>query len=172
MALAWLDEARPEHWGCIEQRMAAPGAGDCGQLVMVGGEATLVTHKGKASAAKSTQEASLPGPGSTHSTLVKCILQLLEVSTPSVQPMCTRMAAKREERDAPAASNETSTGVHRLLTLMRGTQVGLPAGGQPPHSPAGGTQQASRSCAEAGEAAHVAASSVDGRCCMGRRRLP
>merc|ERR1711887_218274 len=105
-------ETLPEYWWCTEQMMTVPGKDGCDQLVDDGGDATLLIHKGKEFEAKFAKDGSLPDPASTENPEFKCVLQVLKDSIQADKTKYTRMAKKLK-----GVSEETTTGVHRLVAM-------------------------------------------------------
>merc|ERR1712047_132814 len=87
-----------------------------------GGDATLLIHKGKEFEEKFAKDGSLPDPASTDNAEFKCILQLLRDSIQQDKTKYTRMAAK-----CKGASEETTTGVHRLKEMAAKGELLFPA---------------------------------------------
>merc|ERR1711953_1091359 len=112
----------PEYWWCTEQMMTVPGADGCDLLVDDGGDATLLIHKGKEFEEKYAKDGSLPDPDSTTNAEFKCILQLLKDSIPADKTKYTRMA-----KACHGVSEETTTGVHRLMGMAAKGKLLFPA---------------------------------------------
>merc|ERR1712107_525535 len=119
---AWKGETLPEYWWCTEQMMTVPSADGCDQLIDDGGDATLLTHKGKEYEEKFAKDGSLPDPASTDNAEFKCILQLLRDSIPADKTKYSRMAKK-----CRGVSEETTTGVHRLKEMAKKGELLFPA---------------------------------------------
>merc|ERR1711966_539557 len=109
-------------WWCTEQMMTVPGQDGCDQLVDDGGDATLLIHKGKEFEEKFAKDGSLPDPSSTDNAEFKCILQLLMDSIPADKTKYTRMA-----KACKGVSEETTTGVHRLIVMADKGELLFPA---------------------------------------------
>merc|ERR1712107_178763 len=119
---AWKGETLPEYWWCTEQMMTVPSADGCDQLVDDGGDATLLTHKGKELEEKHAKDGSLPDPNSTDNPEFKCVLQTLRDSIQADKTKYTRMASK-----CKGVSDETTTGVHRLKEMAAKGELLFPA---------------------------------------------
>merc|ERR1712032_128000 len=104
------------------QMMTVPGADGCDLLVDDGGDATLLIHKGKEFEEKYAKDGTLPDPASTDNAEFKCILQLLKDSIPTDKTKYTRMAAA-----CHGVSEETTTGVHRLISMAAKGELLFPA---------------------------------------------
>merc|ERR1711998_802108 len=87
-----------------------------------GGDATPLIHKGKEFEEKYAKDGSLPDPASTDHGEFKCILQLVRDSIPVDKTKWTRMAAK-----CKGVSEETTTGVHRLIQMAGKDELLFPA---------------------------------------------
>merc|ERR1711935_901006 len=119
---AWKGETLEEYWWCTEQMMTVPGQDGCDQLVDDGGDATLLIHKGKEFEEKFAKDGSLPDPASTDNAEFKCILQLLKESLAT-----DKMRFNKWVGDMVGVSEETTTGVHRLISMAEKGTLLFPA---------------------------------------------
>jgi adenosylhomocysteinase len=119
---AWKGETLPEYWWCTEQMLTWPNADGPDLIVDDGGDATLLIHKGKEWEAEYEKTGKLPDPASTDNAEFKCVLQLVADSIPRDPKKWTKMAAA-----VKGVSEETTTGVHRLLEMAKKGELLFPA---------------------------------------------
>jgi len=119
---AWKGETLEEYWDCTEECLTWPGADGPDLIVDDGGDATLLIHKGKEAEEKFAKEGVLPDPASTNNPEFKCVLQILKQSIQKDPTKWTRMAA-----NCKGVSEETTTGVHRLLDMAKKGELLFPA---------------------------------------------
>merc|ERR1711990_229649 len=119
---AWKGETLPEYWWCTEQMMTVPGKDGCDQLVDDGGDATLLIHKGREFEEKFAKDGTLPDPSSTTNPEFKCVLQTIKDSIQKDKTKWTRYAAFIR-----GVSEETTTGVHRLIQMAEKGELLFPA---------------------------------------------
>ena len=119
---AWKGETIPEYWECLDEVFSWPGAVGPTLVLDDGGDATLLVHEGVAAeAAGATPRA--PGPGEPgHSEDRTALSALLAASLAADPARWTRLAA-----EVRGASEETTTGVHRLVQLAEAGRLLFPA---------------------------------------------
>jgi len=119
---AWKGETLPEYWWCTEQMMTVPGKDGCDLLVDDGGDATLLMHKGKEFEEKYAKDGTLPDPASTDNAEFKCVLATIKGSIQKDPTRFTRMVQRMV-----GVSEETTTGVHRLIVMADKGELLFPA---------------------------------------------
>jgi len=119
---AWKGETLEEYWDCTEECLTWPGADGPDLIVDDGGDATLLIHKGKEAEEKFAKDGTLPDPSSTSNPEFKCVLSVLKRSIQKDATKWTRMAAT-----CKGVSEETTTGVHRLIEMAKKGELLFPA---------------------------------------------
>merc|ERR1711908_90116 len=119
---AWKGETLAEYWWCTEQMGTWPGADGPDQIIDDGGDATMLIHKGKEFEEKFAKDGSLPDPNSTTNPEFKCVLQTIKDSIGVDPKKWTKMAAV-----VKGVSEETTTGVHRLISMADKGELLFPA---------------------------------------------
>merc|ERR1711871_1586242 len=119
---AWKGETLEEYWWCTEQMLTWPGKDGPDMIVDDGGDATMLIHEGTKAEAKYEKDGSLPDPASTDNPEFKCVLQVLKDSIQADKTKYTRMAKKLK-----GVSEETTTGVHRLIQMADKGELLFPA---------------------------------------------
>ncbi len=123
---AWKGETLDEYWWCTSQifdwsaEAAAAGEGWTGPNLILddGGDATLLVHKGR----EYELAGSVPSASADDSHEGRVILKTLRESMAHNPHRWTTIAA-----DILGASEETTTGVHRLYELERNQELLFPA---------------------------------------------
>ena len=105
---AWKGETLEEYWACTYQALTWPDGKGPQQIVDDGGDATLLIHRGKAAEADA---AILDEP--TDNTELKVINALLKKVLAEKKGHWAAVAA-----DVKGVSEETTTGVHRLVQMQ------------------------------------------------------
>ena len=119
---AWKGETLEEYWDCTEDMLTWPGADGPDLIVDDGGDATLLIHKGKEWEEKFAADGSLPDPASTTNPEFKCVLTIIKRSIQKDATKWSRMAAT-----VKGVSEETTTGVHRLIEMAKKNELLFPA---------------------------------------------
>jgi len=119
---AWKGETLEEYWWCTEQALTWPAddEGRTGPTMLLddGGDATLLIHKG----AEFERAGMVPDPASADSEEFAVVLGLLQRSVADDPTRFQRMAEGIE-----GVTEETTTGVHRLLEMHRAGALLFPA---------------------------------------------
>lgn len=119
---AWKGESLEDYWDCTEQILLWPDGSGPTAILDDGGDATLLVHLGvEYEAAGAVPAPTSPGdPG--HSAERNVILDVLRRSLATEPQRWTRIAA-----GIRGASEETTTGVHRLYQLAEEGRLLFPA---------------------------------------------
>ena len=114
---AWKGETLEEYWECTYRAITWPDGGGPDQIVDDGGDATLLIHRGYA--AEDTP-AMLDEPTDNHElAVINALLKRIQVERPG-----------HWHKVAPqvkGVSEETTTGVHRLLRMAESGELLFPA---------------------------------------------
>jgi adenosylhomocysteinase len=115
---AWKGETLEEYWRCTERVLRWPGGGGPTLILDDGGDATLLVHEGLACERAGAVPA--PGPGdSEEQAVILATLGRIRQEDPGTWG---RVAAS-----VRGASEETTTGVHRLYRMQREGSLLFPA---------------------------------------------
>jgi adenosylhomocysteinase len=119
---AWKGETLEEYWWCTEQALTWPadadGATGPNMLLDDGGDATLLVHKG----VEFEKAGMVPDPAGADSEEFAVVLGLLQRSLAADPQRFTRLAA-----GIMGVTEETTTGVHRLIEMQRAQTLLFPA---------------------------------------------
>ena len=120
---AWKGETLEEYWWCTDKSLTWPDGTGMDQIVDDGGDATLLIHEGKKWEDKYAKDKSaVPDPASTDNAEFKCVLATIKESlgkNPSrFNEIVSRMVG---------VSEETTTGVHRLIQMAEKGELLFPA---------------------------------------------
>ena len=119
---AWKGETLEEYWWCTDKALTWPDGQGCDQIVDDGGDATLLLHEGKKFELAYAKNKSLPDPASTDNAEFKCVLATIKASilknATRFIDLCERMIG---------VSEETTTGVHRLVQMADKGELLFPA---------------------------------------------
>merc|ERR1711988_838231 len=119
---AWKGETLEEYWFCTDKALTWPDGEGPDQIVDDGGDATLLLHEGKKYEDQYAIDKSLPDPSSTDNAEFKCVLSTIKESIGKdpmrFNKMVTRMIG---------VSEETTTGVHRLISMAGKGELPFPA---------------------------------------------
>ena len=116
---AWKGESLAEYWWCTLQALMWPGASGPNLILDDGGDATMLVHMGK----QYEDEGTIPALDTADSTEHAVVLQLLhDVREQRGLGFWNKMAA-----DIRGVSEETTTGVHRLVQRVEEGTLLFPA---------------------------------------------
>jgi adenosylhomocysteinase len=115
---AWKGETLEEYWQCTERALTWDGHDGPSMLLDDGGDATLLVHKG----VEFERAGVVPDPGTADTEEFAVVLALLRRSVESDPTRFTRMAA-----GIGGVTEETTTGVHRLIEMERAGALLFPA---------------------------------------------
>jgi len=122
---AWKGETLEEYWECTLKACTWP-ADDKGMgpdlIVDDGGDMTLLIHKGVEAEIEFEKSGKLPDPSSTDNAELKIVLSILKRELPKDSKRW-RSYAKR----LVGVSEETTTGVHRLIQMSEEGKLLFPA---------------------------------------------
>merc|ERR1711981_538562 len=119
---AWKGETIEEYWWCTLQALTWPDGEGCDMIVDDGGDATLLIHEGVKAEKAFKETGALPdleGKEGEFLVVLTLIKQLLEKGV-------TDKWTKYAERMV-GVSEETTTGVHRLINMANAGQLLFPA---------------------------------------------
>ena len=114
---AWKGETLEEYWECTYQALTWPDGSGPQQIVDDGGDATLLIHRGVAA----EDDASILDEPTTNEEL-KIINKLLKRELARDPQHWHKVAAA-----VTGVSEETTTGVHRLIQMSRNNELLFPA---------------------------------------------
>jgi len=119
---AWKGETLEEYWWCTLQSLTwADGSGP-DMIVDDGGDATLLIHEGVKWEASFAKDGKLPDPASTDNAEYKQVLTIIAMTLTENPQHWTKVADK-----IVGVSEETTTGVHRLIERAREGTLLFPA---------------------------------------------
>jgi len=119
---AWKGETLEEYWDCTEKMLTWPGCDGPDLIVDDGSDATMLIHEGAKAEELFAKDGTLPDPNSTTNAEFKCVLTILRNSIQKDATKWTRMAA-----NCKGVSEETTTGVHRLIDMAKNNTLKFPA---------------------------------------------
>ncbi|PHJ15015.1 adenosylhomocysteinase [Cystoisospora suis] len=119
---AWKGETLEEYWWCTVMALTWPDAAGPDLLVDDGGDATLIIHEGVKAEREFAASGKLPDPNSTDNAEMKIVLKVLGEGLKKDPQKWTRMAASLK-----GVSEETTTGVHRLIQMAKKKELLFPA---------------------------------------------
>jgi len=119
---AWKGETLEEYWWCTDKAISWPDGEGMDQIVDDGGDMTLLLHEGKKFEAAYAKDKSLPDPASTDNAEFKCVLATIKNSITKKPDRFTKMVA-----GMVGVSEETTTGVHRLIQMADKGELLFPA---------------------------------------------
>jgi len=119
---AWKGETLDEYWWCTDKALIWPDNEGCDQIVDDGGDSTLLIHEGKKFEDKFAKDGSLPDPASTTNAEFKCVLATIKASIEKDQTRFNRIVSRMV-----GVSEETTTGVHRLIQMADKGELLFPA---------------------------------------------
>jgi adenosylhomocysteinase len=115
---AWKGETLAEYWWCTDQALTWEGHDGPSMLLDDGGDATLLVHKG----VEFERAGMVPDPAGADTEEFGVVLALLQRSLVADPTRFTRMAA-----GIGGVTEETTTGVHRLVEMERAGTLLFPA---------------------------------------------
>lgn len=119
---AWKGESLEEYWWCTDRALLWPDNEGPDMIVDDGGDATLLIHEGLKAEQAYAKDGTLPDPASTDNAEFKCVLATIR---DSIKRDPTRF--KRIAERLVGVSEETTTGVHRLIERAREGSLLFPA---------------------------------------------
>jgi adenosylhomocysteinase len=114
---AWKGETLEEYWWCTEQALLWPGEGPT-MILDDGGDATLLVHKG----VEFEKAGAVPDPSTADSEEFGVVLGLLTKSLAEDPRRWTTLS-----NGIKGVSEETTTGVHRLIEMQDSGELLFPA---------------------------------------------
>jgi adenosylhomocysteinase len=115
---AWKGESLEEYWWCCEQALLWPDEGGPNMILDDGGDATLLVHKG----VEFEKAGAVPDPSTAESEEYQFVLALLGRSLVEDPQRWTSVA-----NGIRGVTEETTTGVHRLLEMAQKGELLFPA---------------------------------------------
>jgi adenosylhomocysteinase len=119
---AWKGETLSEYWWCTLQALTWPDGSGPDMIVDDGGDATLLIHEGYKWEATFAKDGKLPDPASTDNAEFKQVLTIIATTLQEDPQHWTKVADK-----LVGVSEETTTGVHRLIERAREGTLLFPA---------------------------------------------
>ncbi len=115
---AWKGESLDEYWWCTEQVLLWPGGEGPNLILDDGGDATLLVHKG----VEFEKAGAVPDPSTADSEEYAVVLGVLTRSLAEDPNRWTSIA-----NGIKGVSEETTTGVHRLVEMQASGELLFPA---------------------------------------------
>ncbi len=115
---AWKGESLEEYWWCTEQVLRWPDGEGPNMILDDGGDATLLVHKG----VEFEKAGVAPDPSTADSEEFEVVLRLLNRSLAEDSNRWTSIA-----NGIKGVSEETTTGVHRLVEMQESGELLFPA---------------------------------------------
>jgi adenosylhomocysteinase len=115
---AWKGETLEEYWWCTEQVLRWPGGEGPNLILDDGGDATLLVHKG----VEFEKAGVVPDPSTADSEEYAVVLGVLTRSLAEDAARWTQIA-----NGIKGVSEETTTGVHRLIEMQANGELLFPA---------------------------------------------
>lgn len=123
MCAEWKSgETLAEYWWCSAQALTWPDCDGPDLLVDDGGDITLLIHEGVKAELQYEATKTLPDPSRASNEEMKVVLELLRDSVKSDPTKWQRLA-----KTVKGVSEETTTGVHRLIHMAATKQLLFPA---------------------------------------------
>jgi adenosylhomocysteinase len=119
---AWKGETIEEYWWCTKQALNWPGETGPNMIVDDGGDATLLIHEGVKWEATFAKDGKLPDPATAAHAEFFQVLSLIKESLQTDPQYWTKMAGGLK-----GVSEETTTGVHRLIDMAKKGELLFPA---------------------------------------------
>jgi adenosylhomocysteinase len=115
---AWKGESLEDYWWCTEQVLRWPGGEGPNLILDDGGDATLLVHKG----VEFEKAGVVPDPSTADSEEFAVVLSVLTRSLAEDASRWTQIA-----NGIKGVSEETTTGVHRLVEMQESGELLFPA---------------------------------------------
>lgn len=115
---AWKNESLEEYWACTEKALDFGNGLGPTQIVDDGGDATMLIHKG----VEFEKAGAVPGVETTNNTEFKEVLKTLAFCLAQNPTRWTNVA-----KGCHGVSEETTTGVHRLVEMAKEGSLLFPA---------------------------------------------
>lgn len=119
---AWKGETLEEYWWCTLQAVTWPNHDGPNCIVDDGGDVTLLIHEGVKAEKIFEESGNIPDPSSTDNAEMKIILKVIAEELKK-DPMKWRKMSKC----IVGVSEETTTGVHRLIQMANKNELLFPA---------------------------------------------
>eukprot|EP00177_Eucheuma_denticulatum_P005893 GFKZ01010733.1.p1 GENE.GFKZ01010733.1~~GFKZ01010733.1.p1 ORF type:complete len:492 (+),score=81.95 GFKZ01010733.1:290-1765(+) len=119
---AWKGESLEEYWWCTERALTWPDGSGPDLIVDDGGDATLLIHEGFKAEVLFEKDGTLPDPESTDNAEFKIVLKTIRDGLESNPKRWHNVVDK-----LVGVSEETTTGVHRLIERAREGSLLFPA---------------------------------------------
>jgi len=119
---AWKGETLEEYWWCTLQALTWPDSDGPSLIVDDGGDATLLIHEGVKAEKAFKETGAIPDPNSTTNAEFKCVLSIIRDTLKTNPEKWTKMAKR-----CVGVSEETTTGVHRLIQMAEKGELLFPA---------------------------------------------
>lgn len=119
---AWKGETLEEYWWCTNRALSWADGGGPDLIVDDGGDATLLIHEGFKAEIAYAKDGTIPDPSSTDNAEFKLVLQTIKDGLPTDPKRWTKMVDR-----LVGVSEETTTGVHRLIERAREGSLLFPA---------------------------------------------
>merc|ERR1719487_252341 len=119
---AWKGETLEEYWWCTDKALCWPDGEGMDQIVDDGGDMTLLLHEGSKFEKAYAKDGSLPDAATTDNAEFKCVLNTIKGSILKDKTRFQRMVDRMV-----GVSEETTTGVHRLIVMADTGELLFPA---------------------------------------------
>lgn len=119
---AWKGESLEEYWWCTQRALTWPDGSGPDLIVDDGGDATLLIHEGFKSEKAYEKDGTLPDPESTENAEFKIVLRIIREGLATDAKRWHKVVDK-----LVGVSEETTTGVHRLIERAREGSLLFPA---------------------------------------------
>lgn len=119
---AWKGETLEEYWWCSAQALTWPDCDGPDLLVDDGGDITVLIHEGVKAEKEYEATRALPDPSKASNAEMKVVFGLLRETIKSDPTKWQRMA-----KCVKGVSEETTTGVHRLIYMAATKELLFPA---------------------------------------------
>ncbi|GAB2670282.1 adenosylhomocysteinase [Saccharopolyspora gloriosae] len=115
---AWKGETLEDYWWCTDQLWQFDGGKVANMILDDGGDATLLVHKG----VEFEAAGAVPQPTDNDPEEFKVVLSTLRASLDKDKQRFTKLA-----KEIKGVTEETTTGVHKLVELVRSGELLFPA---------------------------------------------
>lgn len=119
---AWKGESLEEYWWCTDRALTWPDGSGPDLIVDDGGDATLLIHEGFKAEVTYAKDGTLPDPESTDNAEFKIVLKTIRDGLATNPKRWHNVVDK-----LVGVSEETTTGVHRLIERAREGSLLFPA---------------------------------------------